>query len=103
MLEVEEQAGSIALVYELIDLFTTDVRQRLAELTSAVRGAGRRERERIAHSIKGSCANLGAEHMAELAAAIERCPEAKAQELLRALLDEFSQLCAELAERYPKT
>ena len=100
--EIAQQAGSDSIVYELLGLFHDDVNLRLAELADAVKHQDRVRRERVAHSIKGSCANLGAERMAKLAAEIERCAEGCASEQIEVMLQEFQELCSMLSSRYPR-
>lgn len=101
MNEIADQAGSQAIVYELVGLFVEDVNVRMGELASAVTSGDAVLRERVAHSIKGSCANLGAERMAGMAHAIERCPASEAPERFAALQSEFDALCQTLRQRYP--
>jgi HPt (histidine-containing phosphotransfer) domain-containing protein len=103
MQEIAEQAGSHDIVYELVGLFLTDVEARMRDLATSVTSCNDDQRERVSHSIKGSCANLGAEQMAELARRIEYCPVSAAPELLRAIQDEFAALQVLLNQTYPQT
>jgi HPt (histidine-containing phosphotransfer) domain-containing protein len=103
MQEIAEQAGSHDIVYELVGLFLTDVQARMRDLATSVTSCNDDQRERVSHSIKGSCANLGAEQMAELARRIEYCPVSAAPELLRAIQDEFAALQVLLNQTYPQT
>ncbi|HEU5072948.1 MAG TPA: Hpt domain-containing protein [Polyangiaceae bacterium] len=103
MEEIAEQAGSHAIVHELVDLFLGDVEARVRDLASTVQRNDDVERERVSHSIKGSCANLGAERMAELARLIEHCPSAAAPDLVRAIQREFTELERVLHETYPES
>ncbi len=100
MNEIAEQAGSDAIVHELVSLFRDDVEKRLTELKAAAASADRTQRERIAHSIKGACANLGAELMASLAKTLERCAEDAAPALAEQLIREFAELTKQLDARY---
>ena len=102
MQEIAEQAGSDDIVYELVGLFLTDVEARMRDLATSVASANTEQRERVSHSIKGSCANLGAEQMAELARRIELCPINAASELLRAIQHEFTALKLLLNQTYPQ-
>jgi len=102
MEEIAEQAGSHAIVYELVGLFLGDVEARMRDLASSVQQSNDVERERVSHSIKGSCANLGAERMAELARIIECCPSGAAADLLPAIQQEFATLKLVLRETYPE-
>ena len=60
------------------------------------------ERDRVAHRLKGSSLGIGAEAMARLCAALESCPDDRAQ-LFASLEKAFSgaraELEAELASR----
>lgn len=101
MEEVAQQAGSHAIVYELVGLFLGDVEARMRDLAKSIHDGDDVERERVSHSIKGSCANLGAERMAELARVIEHCPKSNAPELLPTIQREFVELKRVLHETYP--
>jgi HPt (histidine-containing phosphotransfer) domain-containing protein len=101
MNEIAEQAGSNAIVYELLGLFSSDVEQRMSDLRNAVAKSDIVQCERIAHSIKGSCANLGAEQMASIARSMERCRPEAAPALLESLEREFVALKALLKQNYP--
>ena len=100
MNELALEAGSDAIVRELIVLFLGDVSQRVEELKHAVTGGDQAHRERVAHSIKGSAANLGAERLAMLASAIERCSNDEARSKLATIAEEFEALKRALAEHY---
>jgi len=102
MEEIAEQAGSHAIVYELVGLFLGDVEARMRDLASSVQSCNHEQLERVSHSIKGSCANLGAERMAELARLIELCPASGAGDLLRAIQHEFAALKLVLYQTYPE-
>jgi HPt (histidine-containing phosphotransfer) domain-containing protein len=102
MNEIAQQAGSDDIVYELVSLFETDVAERLEDLAGAVLSSDKVWRERVAHSIKGSCANLGAERMAKLAERIERCVGQDANQLAVAIQNEFIELRQTLNQRYPR-
>jgi len=102
MEEIAEQAGSHAIVYELVGLFLGDVEARMRDLAITVHSGNDEQLERISHSIKGSCANLGAERMAELARLIELCPASGAGDLLHAIQQEFAALKLVLHQTYPE-
>lgn len=71
-----QEEGEEDLLVELIDLFVADVPARVAGLADALeRGDWCLLAER-AHSLKGSCASLGAVHMARLCARLEAMGEA---------------------------
>jgi len=102
MQEIAVQAGSDDIVYELVGLFLADVEARMRDLATSVASGNTDQRERVSHSIKGSCANLGAEQMAEFARCIEHCPPNAAPELLRAIQHEFAALKVLLHQTYPQ-
>lgn len=56
----------------LIDHFLSDTPTRLRQIDTALSEGAPKAVERIVHSLKSSCANLGARHMSSLCAALER-------------------------------
>lgn len=67
-----QKATGRDLLTQVIDLYRTDTPQRLDRLRRALAGGDAGEAERLAHSIKGSSANLGAPVVVALAAEIEK-------------------------------
>ncbi|MBI2928038.1 MAG: Hpt domain-containing protein [Verrucomicrobia bacterium] len=67
-----QEPGADGLLAELIDLFLTDTPLRLAELRQAVADQNPTRIAAIAHTLKGSCGNLGAERLAALTCDVER-------------------------------
>jgi HPt (histidine-containing phosphotransfer) domain-containing protein len=61
-----QQEGEPDLLDELIELFLADVPPRLTALRTAVEAGDAHSVERIAHALKGSCANMGAVGMVAL-------------------------------------
>ncbi|HEU4391578.1 MAG TPA: Hpt domain-containing protein [Blastocatellia bacterium] len=61
---------------ELLDLYFNDTKSLLSQLEEAVKAADTSSIAQIAHSIKGSSANLRMEQMAEVSARIERLAKA---------------------------
>ncbi len=71
-------SGGKALLLELVGLFLEDAPRRLEELRAAVRAGDAPRAERVAHSIKGAAANLGAETARAVAEELETiCREAR--------------------------
>jgi len=70
-LERLREWGGEKLVGQMIRLFIANAGQRLDQIRVGVRDALIREAEMGAHSLKSSAANLGAEQVRVLAAAIE--------------------------------
>jgi HPt (histidine-containing phosphotransfer) domain-containing protein len=60
-----------AFLRELIDLFISDVSDRLAELDRSLASADAALLTRAAHTIKGSCSNFGAVELARLSQVVE--------------------------------
>jgi HPt (histidine-containing phosphotransfer) domain-containing protein len=56
----------------LIDTFIQDSMDRIEKLHSLVGGENVDAIRRASHSFKGSCSNLGALHLADLCASVER-------------------------------
>ncbi len=69
--ELQEATG-VDLLRDLAELFFTDVPRRAEELRAAVASGDAATAHRLAHSIKGSCSNLGARRVEKVAAEIER-------------------------------
>jgi len=93
--------GESDIVSELIDLFLEDTPVRLGALRQAIRQSADRTLAQAGHSLKGSCAMMGAKHMAELCAELERLGHTNAlggaEVLLNALESEFTRVSLVLA------
>jgi len=89
--------GECDIVAELIDLFLEDTPLRLDDLRQAIRQSADHALQQAGHSLKGSCGVIGAKHMAELCAELERLGHANtllgAETLLNALESEFARVC----------
>jgi HPt (histidine-containing phosphotransfer) domain-containing protein len=91
-----QEDGEDDLLAELIDLFLEDAPERLDAIRQAVDAsdwAGLAER---AHSLKGSCASLGAVHMASLCARLEAMGRDLAQRT------DVADVYGELAREYAR-
>jgi CheY-like chemotaxis protein/HPt (histidine-containing phosphotransfer) domain-containing protein len=66
-----QEPGAPDFVTELVDQFLLDVPDQLDQLESAARSQDAKRLERVAHSLKSSCMNLGAGEMSRQCAAIE--------------------------------
>jgi two-component system sensor histidine kinase/response regulator len=64
--------GEPDLIVELIDLYLEDAPRKLASMLEAVAGADEGALRRVAHSLKGSSASLGACRVAALCEKLER-------------------------------
>ena len=58
----------------MVQTFLTDTRARLAALREALDRDDREAVRQLAHTLRGSCLNLGAQRMTEVATALERVP-----------------------------
>jgi HPt (histidine-containing phosphotransfer) domain-containing protein len=90
-----QQPDQPDFVTELIDLFLNDSASQAAILRAAIASNDMPEVRRVAHLMKGSSANLGATHMAELYQELEtlalgiRAAGTDGQTVLVKLEDEF--------------
>ncbi len=89
------------MIAELSKLFQSDTLPRLANLRVAVQGGDAGAVERIAHSLKGSSANMGARQMARICEELQEAGAsgelAEALELLDGLEAEFARVRRALA------
>jgi HPt (histidine-containing phosphotransfer) domain-containing protein len=68
------------LFVELVDLFVTDAKSHIAALQRALEHNDLRALERTAHTLKSSCANVGAVAMADLCFQLEKLGRASKTE-----------------------
>jgi|GEM_PF-527352 len=87
-----QRDGEPDILVELIDMFITDVPPRLAAMRQAANTLAAQTLKREAHTLKGSCGNLGARRMAGICARIEALAN---QSDLTAVPDLLEQLEAE--------
>jgi two-component system, sensor histidine kinase and response regulator len=87
--------GADDLLGELIILFAQEAPPRIAALRDALQQGDAKRVMQVAHSLKGSSANLGATRMAALCNELEQQGRA-------GNLDGGLQLHAELANEYPR-
>jgi len=59
-------------LFEFIELFEADARQRLEQLRSLISTGALEGLRRMAHTLKGSCRNIGAMAMAEACLKLEK-------------------------------
>ncbi len=99
-----QQPGEPDLVTELIDLFLEDTATQLKVLSGAVLKNNTAEMRRVAHLLKGSSANIGAERLAAIYASLEKTEfrNGDAGVMLAKLEREFRRVDEALrAERQP--
>ena len=91
-----QQEGEPDVLVELIELFLEDVPLQLVALREAVKGEDADSVQRVAHTLKGSCGNMGAARMAEICADLQEIGDsgdlARAPELLERLEAEFDRV-----------
>jgi two-component system, sensor histidine kinase and response regulator len=71
-----EAAGAAGLVKKVTDLFLQDTPRQLADLRESVQNGDPVRLAKIAHSLKGSAANLGAREMVRICAELQLLGEA---------------------------
>lgn len=86
-----EQAAGKPLVREIVDSFLAQAPDRLARLRQALLASDARELAFVAHSLKGSSAQLGAVRVAELSARLEEKGHGAELSGAAALLTELEQ------------
>jgi HPt (histidine-containing phosphotransfer) domain-containing protein len=84
--ELEEELGADVAI-ELIDLFLEDAPGQVESMRAALAGADADTLKRAAHSLKGSCSNLGLEALAGHAAVLEQHVGAQGCDNVSPLLD----------------
>lgn len=71
-----QTAGSPTFLAELIDIFLKEQRDHLKLLRQAFDGRDGRVLEKVAHTMKGSCGNLGARELSKACADLQRAANA---------------------------
>ena len=72
MKELEDEFGA-ELAAELLELFLSDTGQRISSLPHLIERHDIKALSAEAHSMKGSCGNIGAERMVNLCRQLEQC------------------------------
>jgi HPt (histidine-containing phosphotransfer) domain-containing protein len=95
-----QEEGEPDLLKELTELFLADVPLQIAVLRKVVEAGDIPSVERIAHTLKGSCGNMGARTMEAICAELEETVRSgdlsAAQELISSLEEEFGRARAAL-------
>lgn len=86
-LEGAQIEGESDIVVELMELYLEDASGKLAAMHEDLTGKGGRSVGRLAHSLRGSSANLGARRVAALCEELERMGEGDSSRGGGALLD----------------
>jgi CheY-like chemotaxis protein len=102
-----QEEGEPDALHELIELFLADVSSQMGALREAVGAGDALSMERIAHSLKGSCANMGAVGMQGMCAELEEMGRsgelAGAPGLIDRLEEEFGRVSAVFEEELSKS
>ena len=100
-----QQPGKPDFVTEVIDLFLDDAALQLDQLREALSADDRPARRRLAHLIKGSSANIGADRMAKLLEELENTDTdaTRANSTFTILESEFTQVKAALITERQET
>jgi len=102
----ETSKGNHEFERKLIDIFVTDSEKRLTALESAVNGRDAGAVKHEAHTVKGSCAYIGADEMREIAFCLEKIGTSgdlePALEVLASLKSEFDRARSYLQEYVEK-
>ena len=95
-----QNAGSPGFLVELIDLFLREADGQLIKLRESYVARDAKVFERIAHTLKGGCGNLGAQAMSRICAELQTVGHAadwvRAEALLPGLEAEFKTVKMEL-------
>jgi HPt (histidine-containing phosphotransfer) domain-containing protein len=110
-LAVIERIGGTALLDKITALFRQSANDRMTKLQNAAAGNDLTQVSRLAHAIKGSAAQVGAEPLRAVAALLETQATSLAPAQLRAAINEIAretenahtQLAHMCAERGDKT
>ena len=95
-----QNAGSPGFLAELIDLFLRETETQLVKLRESYASRDAKVFERIAHTLKGGCGNLGAQAMCRMCSDLQTIGHAadwpRAEALLPGLESEFQTVKIEL-------
>jgi HPt (histidine-containing phosphotransfer) domain-containing protein len=83
--------GGVSLLEKVTHLFSTTAHERLAELGLALERGDRQRLSRLAHAMKGSAAQVGAEGVRRPAHALEAEAASALPDRLASLLEEISR------------
>ncbi|HEX2108107.1 MAG TPA: response regulator, partial [Rubrobacteraceae bacterium] len=101
-----QDEGEPDVLSELIELFITEASAQLVSLRKAVEAGDAQSVERIAHTIKGSCGNMGAVGMETLCNELEQLGRSRdladAPALVSRLAEEFERVRAALVQESAK-
>ena len=91
---LERLGGDEELLAEVVELFIDEVPDILCSLEEAIKNGDWENARKLAHTLKGSSSNIGAERFASLALELEKTSKdqdsSRAVEAFQLLKDEFS-------------
>ena len=97
--ELDDGQGS-NLFLELVDIFVEDAGAQVESLRSALESGDLQQIERSAHSLKSSCANIGATHMSQVCFELEKRGRSGSNEGVEGLVGQaqsaYQDVCCEL-------
>lgn len=93
-------AGDGQLISELIDAFLYQYPRQLDDLREAIEASNCEQIGRMAHRIKGSLINMGAEDAGRLAYRLECSDETKNPPMMQDAFDHLCSVCAEVADLF---
>lgn len=96
----EATGGDYEFMKELVDLFLEDAAERLRELEAAVSAGDADSLGKCAHKLKGSSANVGADHMSHLARSLEDQARSANLTNARSLVDQIAEQLSEVGPRF---
>jgi len=74
------------LLFELVGMFLTDAPQRIREIETSLANGDVKTLERAAHTLKSSCANIGAPKLSEICKKIEEIARTRSTDGIAPLL-----------------
>ncbi len=90
---LERMSGDRELLANLFQLYIDDAPKKLRSLEEHVGQADFYQVERIAHSLKGASATVGATRLCQLAADLEQSAKARSEERMKSLHGEVVLTC----------
>jgi CheY-like chemotaxis protein/HPt (histidine-containing phosphotransfer) domain-containing protein len=90
--------GKVDVLRRLIGVFLSNIPSRMAELQEALSSADKEEIRRLAHSIKGAAASVGAKRFSKIAFDMELCAQHGSIHAAHLLFDDLDTAFATLRE-----
>ena len=86
-----QTAGAPGFLAELIDIFIKEQAQHLARLRKAFQDRDTAMLERVAHTMKGSCGNLGAKELSKVCSELQGVARAADWDRAGAMVSQIEQ------------